>query len=57
MGKVLTEKQIEHYHDEGFISPIHVMSDDEALKVKERIEEAEKPSRKNSIRKTAITST
>ena len=42
MGKVLTEKQIEHYHDEGFIAPIRVMSDDEALKVKERVEEAEK---------------
>ena len=42
MGKVLTEKQIEHYHDKGFIAPIRVMSDNEALKVKERVEEAEK---------------
>ena len=42
MGKVLTEKQIEQYHDEGFIAPIHVMSEGEALKVKERVEEAEK---------------
>ena len=42
MGKVLTEKQIEQYHDEGFIAPIRVMSEDEALKVKERVENAEK---------------
>jgi len=42
MGKVLTEKQIEQYQDEGFIAPIRVMSEDKALKVKERVEEAEK---------------
>ena len=42
MGKVLTEKQIEQYHDDGFIAPIRVMSEDKALKVKERVEEAEK---------------
>ena len=42
MGKVLTEKQIEQYHDDGFIAPIRVMSEDQALKVKERVEEAEK---------------
>ena len=42
MGKVLNEKQIEQYHDEGFIAPIRVMSEEEALKVKERVEEAEK---------------
>ena len=42
MVKVLTKKQIEQYHDEGFIAPIRVMSENQALKVKERIEEAEK---------------
>ena len=42
MGKVLNEKQIEQYHDEGFILPIRVMSEEEALKIKERVEEAEK---------------
>ena len=42
MGKVLNEKQIEKYHDEGFIAPIRVMSEEEALKIKERVEEAEK---------------
>ena len=61
MGKVLTEKQIEHYHDEGFISPIRVMSDDEALKVKERIEENEKdfpeefnPENRNNLHLTFV---
>ena len=39
MGKVLTENQIKQYHDEGFIAPIRVMSEAEALIVKERIEE------------------
>ena len=42
MGKVLNEKQIEQYHDEGFIAPIRVMSEEEALIIKERVEEAEK---------------
>ena len=42
MGKVLNENQIEQYHDEGFIVPIRVMSEEEALKVKERVVEAEK---------------
>ena len=34
MGKVLNEKQIEKYHDEGFIAPIRVMSEEQALKIK-----------------------
>ena len=38
----IRDRQIEQYHDEGFIAPIRVMSEDEALKVKERVEEAEK---------------
>ena len=42
MGNVLTERQIQQYHDQGFIAPIRVMSEDEALKIKERVEEAEK---------------
>ena len=42
MGKFLTEKQIKQYNDEGFIAPIRVMSEDEAIKVKDRVEEAEK---------------
>ncbi len=42
MGKILTEQQIEQYHDDGFVAPIRVMSEDEALTVKAKIEEAEK---------------
>ena len=42
MGKILTEQQIEQYHDDGFVGPIRVMSEDEALTVKAKIEEAEK---------------
>ncbi len=42
MGKVLSKKQIEEYHDKGFIAPIRVMSENQALKIKERVEEAEK---------------
>ncbi len=45
MGKVLTEKQIEQYQDEGFITPIRVMSEDKALNVKEGVEEAENGSK------------
>ena len=41
MAKFLTEKQIKQYHDEGFIAPIRVMSEDQAIKVKERVEEVE----------------
>ena len=40
MGKILTEQQIEQYHDDGFVAPIRVMSEDEALTVKAKIEEA-----------------
>ena len=61
MGKVLTEKQIEQYHDEGFIAPIRIMSEVEALKVKERIEENEKafpeefnPENRNNLHLTFV---
>ena len=50
MPKILTNEQIEQYHDEGFISPVRVMSEDEALKVKRDLEavEAEFPEEINS---------
>ena len=61
MGNVLTERQIQQYHDQGFIAPIRVMSEDEALKVKERVEEAEKafpqefnPENRNNLHLTFI---
>ena len=56
MGKVLTEKQIEQYQDEGFIAPIRVMSENKALKVKERVEEAEKSFPEEFNPETATTS-
>ena len=56
MGNVLTERQIQQYHDQGFIAPIRVMSEDEALKVKERVEEAEKAFPQEFNPETAITS-
>ena len=50
MPKVLTSEQIEQYHDEGFISPVRVMSTDEALSIKKELErvEAEFPEEMNS---------
>ena len=61
MGNVLTERQIQQYHDQGFIAPIRVMSEDEALKIKERVEEAEKafpqefnPENRNNLHLTFI---
>ena len=42
MSKILTEKQIKQYHDNGFVSPIRVMSETEALSIKVQIEKAEK---------------
>ena len=42
MSKILTEKQIKLYHDNGFVSPIRVMSVTEALSIKAQIEKAEK---------------
>ena len=42
MPKVLTKLQIEQYHDEGFISPIRVISEQEALSIKDELEQVEK---------------
>jgi len=41
MLKVLTKQQIEQYHNEGFISPIRVISEAEALSIKSQLEEVE----------------
>lgn len=41
MPKVLTKEQIEQYHDQGFISPVRVISEAEALSIKAQLEEAE----------------
>ena len=37
MPKVLTSEQIEQYHEEGFISPVRVMSTDKALSIKKEL--------------------
>ena len=42
MTRVLTKLQIEQYHDEGFISPIRVISEQEALSIKDELEQVEK---------------
>ena len=42
MPRVLTKEQIEQYHDQGFISPIRVISEKEALSIKEELEQVEK---------------
>ncbi|MEM7564570.1 MAG: phytanoyl-CoA dioxygenase family protein [Pseudomonadota bacterium] len=41
MGKVLTQSQVEQYHEEGFIAPIDVMSEAEAAEYLEKLEAAE----------------
>ena len=41
MLKVLTKEQIEQYHDEGFISPVRVISEDQALSIKNQLEQVE----------------
>ena len=40
--RVLTKLQIEQYHDQGFISPIRVISEQEALSIKDELEQVEK---------------
>ena len=41
MPKILTEQQIEQYCDEGFISPVRVVSKAEALSIKSQLEDME----------------
>ncbi len=50
MSKVLTKSQIEQYYDEGFISPVRVISEQEAYLIKQELEmvEAEFPEEINS---------
>ena len=42
MGKVLSQTEINQYHEDGFVSPIDVMSEDEAASYLQRLEQAEK---------------
>ena len=41
MPKILTEQQIEQYQDEGYISPVRVVSKAEALSIKSQLEDME----------------
>jgi hypothetical protein len=42
MPKVLTQAQIDQFHEQGFVSPIRVMSDAEALGYRSRLERFER---------------
>ena len=42
MPKVLTKLQIEQYHDQGFVSPIRVISEQEALSIEGELERVER---------------
>ena len=42
MGKVLTQEQIEHYHEFGYCSPVDVLSETEATNLRQHLEEAER---------------
>jgi len=41
MPKFLSASQIDEYHEQGFLSPVDVMSEDQALSYRRRLEEAE----------------
>jgi non-haem Fe2+, alpha-ketoglutarate-dependent halogenase len=38
MPKLLTNKQIEQYREEGFVSPVRIMSEDEATAIRQKVE-------------------
>ena len=42
MGKCLSDNQVEKFHTDGFLSPISVFSINEALELKDKLEDAEK---------------
>ena len=42
MGKILTEEQVQHYHEFGYCSPVDVLSETEAANVRQHLEEAER---------------
>ena len=42
MLKILSQQQIGQYHEQGIISPIDVMSEDEALGYRLKLESAER---------------
>ena len=44
MPKLLTKEQVDQFHRDGYLSPIRVMSEDEANAIRERIEDFERQS-------------
>ena len=42
MGKCLSDRQVEKFHNDGFLSPINVFSINEASELKDKLEDAEK---------------
>ncbi len=41
MPKILTPEQVEQYHRDGFVSPVRVMSEEEAVELRRKLEEFE----------------
>ncbi len=41
MPKILTDEQVEQYHRDGFVSPVRVMSEEEAFELRRKLEEFE----------------
>jgi len=41
MGKVLSQQRIDQYHEQGFISPVDVIREEEALEYAQRLQTAE----------------
>jgi non-haem Fe2+, alpha-ketoglutarate-dependent halogenase len=41
MPKLLTDQQIEQFRDEGFVSPVRVMSEEDAIAIRQRVEKFE----------------
>ena len=41
MGKCLSDNQVEKFHKDGFLSPINVFSINEALDLKDKLEDAD----------------
>ena len=42
MGKCLSDRQVEKFHNDGFLSPINVFSINDASELKDKLEDAEK---------------
>ena len=42
MGKILTQEQVDSFHRDGFLSPIDIFSEEEALNYRTELEAAEK---------------